>query len=861
MTTTEQHGGKVRGKVGYFAKRLWFLAALLISAAAWALSGPGPLASGSADTFRNLFGDDGPFEVDASSFAWAWPELLDRRGAGHWHRAVFLARPEKGALRDVFVADFKASSDHRIRDFRRVRNLSRTSDADEDVLAADGAGKVAFAGVSGGLYRTVVLMDLAGENQELTSGWNKWQRLADRVTNFQKWGRESGVDCRHYIFAAPPEELGLQYRGRALKVTADRTSFEIDERGETGSSFVVAQRMVKAPQAMLAFAVDTARAIPWVGAEKIAWLEKHWFNFTDWLARMRYALGGDDEPSEVFASSARNKARQESDLSDWPPPDIEPLVTPEVQGEGQWLPMDDDLFTDPRSGPTLFYYSFLRVDPERPFARVFMAAWDPARVELHIMAGTVEPAPSTGLAGIGEVPRDEADGHVSRLVGAFNGAFQALHGEWGMALGGMPLLPPKPYAATVAVLDDGRVGFGAWPEPVGKIPGEIRDLRQNLLPLVQDGVVNPFKYRYWGAAASKTPDRVYTIRTGLCLTLDGKLVYFYGDHLTSETLGRAMQAARCDFAIHLDMNPGHSGFEYYRVDKSGKEPARGRELKNDFEAEGQVPRRPDLFFRARKLTEEMQHQRFPRYINRDPRDFFYLIRKASIFDNPPDPVDGWKPVAPKPTLPAAAASAILESGVRLYKIDLDQVEVALSTDEPSDALVAIPFSLSTAGVSTGLILNGEQVESAKPGEPALRLDSGRPVVLAADERQEGEVLVQGVPETIARRIQVETGIALDSNGYLFAALGQSGRADDLFEALSGVGAGEAMGLLPPGNGVQSVYWLEVRHKPRPAWTRIFNEVKPVPRDVWRRAYWKPKETSPSDGDLAPQPPSRTGKGE
>jgi hypothetical protein len=841
-------------RAGYFAYRAWFLAALVIFAAAYALCGQGPMSSGSSDTFEILFGDSGPFKTDASSFAWVRPELLGGKGAGYWHRAVFLARPAEGALGDVFLADFKIASDRRIRDFRRVRNLSRTADADEDVLVVDGAGKAAFAGSAQGLYRTAVLMDLSGERGELTSGWSRWQRLADQITNFQKYGRKKGVDCRRYIFADPPEKVVLEYEGRVLKVKTPDASFEIDETGKTDSPAVVAQEMVKAPQAMLSFAVDTARAVSWIGPEKIAWLEKNWFNFTDWLARARYALGGDDSPPVLLGSAGPKKTREPGDLPDWPPPEMAPLVGPEAEGEGRWFQMDDGLFSDSRQGPFLFYYSFLRADPERPFARVYMTAWDPARVELRMMAGTVEPAPSTGLAGIGEVPRDAADDQVSRLVGAFNGAFQALHGEWGMVLDRMPLLPPKPYAATVAVLEDNRIAMGTWPYPVGEIPQEIRDLRQNLLPLVQDGLVNPFKYKHWGAAPWKTPDRVYTIRTALCLTKVGKAIYFYGDHLTAETLGGVMIAAGCDYAVHLDMNPGHSGFEFYRVDPEGAEPKRGRELIDGAEAEGAVPRRPDLFFRAKKLAEEMRHQRFPRYINRDPRDFFYLIRRKSIFDDPPASTGGWKPIAPKPAVPAAAASADLGKGLRLYKVDLEQVEITLETEEPSDALTAVQFSMSKEGITTGARLKGEIIETLQPGEPALKLDEGRPALLAADENQDGETLVQGVPEAIARRVESEAGMAVDSNGYLFAATGPAAQTNGLFEALKSVGGREVLGLLPAGNDGGKNYWIAVRHRPRPAWKRIFPEVKPVPRDVWRRAYWKPKE------DLTPGPTQLNGEG-
>jgi len=63
--------------------------------------------------------------------------------------------------------------------------------------------------------------------------------------------------------------------------------------------------------------------------------------------------------------------------------------------------------------------------------------------------------------GSGEIPRDPFV--ISHLVAAFNGGFQAMHGEFGMMADGVVYLPPKPYSATVAVLQDGSTGFGTWP--------------------------------------------------------------------------------------------------------------------------------------------------------------------------------------------------------------------------------------------------------------------------------------------------------------------------------------------------------------------------------------------------------------
>ena len=49
------------------------------------------------------------------------------------------------------------------------------------------------------------------------------------------------------------------------------------------------------------------------------------------------------------------------------------------------------------------------------------------------------------------------------------------------------------------------------------------------------------------------------------MTREGFVAYFWGDHATPESLVGALRAARCRYAIHLDMNGANTGFELYRV--------------------------------------------------------------------------------------------------------------------------------------------------------------------------------------------------------------------------------------------------------------------------------------------------------
>ena len=81
------------------------------------------------------------------------------------------------------------------------------------------------------------------------------------------------------------------------------------------------------------------------------------------------------------------------------------------------------------------------------------------------------------------------------------------------------------------------------------------------------------------AGAGGTPpgqtDKVHSVRTGICLTRENFIAYFYGTEIAAEVLAQAMIRARCKFGIHLDMNVGHTGLEFYRVAPAPELPGRG----------------------------------------------------------------------------------------------------------------------------------------------------------------------------------------------------------------------------------------------------------------------------------------------
>ena len=214
---------------------------------------------------------------------------------------------------------------------------------------------------------------------------------------------------------------------------------------------------------------------------------------------------------------------------------------------------------------------------------------------------------------------------MSRVVAGLNGGFQALHGEFGMMGDGVVYLPAE------AVRRDGRRDarrhdrLRRLARRRQSVPDDILSYRQNLTALVKDEKFNPYSRTWWGGTPPGRTDKVHTMRTGICLTRENFVAYFYGTEIAAEALAQAMIRARCKFGMHLDMNVGHTGLEFYSV-------APARELAPHRSPARRATGRPRAGARARRagtsaarrMIRGMPLMNFPRYIHREARDFFYL---------------------------------------------------------------------------------------------------------------------------------------------------------------------------------------------------------------------------------------------
>jgi hypothetical protein len=582
-------------------------------------------------------------------------------------RAVVRAHAP-GEPNDLYVVEARLTAEGGFLRLGTVYDITETSGVDESRPILHGQ-KLVYTTAAEGLVTGVHVIDLAGPLPSTYDGWTRLQKAQAALTNLQQTGQTAGLVNAMFALDPVARRTSLAFRDDGLlEIHADDHVIQLDPatgRVVAGAPFVrVVPDEHARPGNLATWAVDRVRALPWFGDEKMQWLKAVVFTLLD-NAHAAVARGTTSEEvrSELGLPSGPSEPAFTDPEVGWPPPPFMPVIAPALPGEGQWIALDRDPFiTDAASGgPAAFVTSFVRPDRERPDVRVYVTLWDPRQVALHMEAGTIEPISANGERGPGVIPRTPEV--MRRVVAAFNGGFQAQHGEYGMIANGIEYLPPKPYAATVVELRDGSNGFGAWPSS-GDVPDDVIALRQNLTALVQNGKFNPWGRGWWGGTPPGWPDQVHSTRSALCLTKGGFEGYFYSTSISAEDLARGMLAAGCSFGIHLDMNPGHAGFEFYDVAPEGELKPLSRKLSPDWEAEGRVPDMAGYVFRSRRMIRAMGHMLFPRYIQREARDFFYLTTR-SILPGPPVGLeaDAAKADAPKADAPKAdAAKADADEG-------------------------------------------------------------------------------------------------------------------------------------------------------------------------------------------------------
>jgi hypothetical protein len=750
--------------------------------------------------------------VDDRDLAWEespgfWTETF-------WGRhLLFLSRASNGAPRDLYRARVRVTRGGQIIDVRGVRNLTDTPQGDDVGLETRGA-RASFATLAYGKIQGIAVLELPGIRSS-----DRPEPLLDRamlaLTSLQQTGSLRGIGRTDIVLDVPADHAKLSLQSEKLTVDFGEA--------QGGLSFDVASRKLSAPGGG---AVETARAIPqvyggkplvhWlvdtvraeVGPEPIAWLENKVFGAEDGLKRAAYQLFSSKSRAELKAGGESTAVARVLDaaafdgaVDSWPPPNVPSIWKDAKATEGVWTAVTYPLLK-PMLGlkegsekpPAYFYRTTIRPDPKRPYSEVLLIALDMRQLELGMQAGFEDPKPTIGPPGDGRLPDDPKK--YRRIVATFNGAFKTTHGAYGMMVNRRVLLPPVKGGASVVVTDTGEVGLGSWPSTF-EIPKHVVSFRQNLDPLVEDGVANPTGRNLWGWQLEG--ESVMTHRSAICVTSAGHLYYAWGNEIDGATLGKALRQAGCSYGIHLDMNPAHTGFIFMDVLNPLKKKAELR------------------------IADPGMKISIDKYVRGAPKDFFYvMVRDAA------PPAEGglsWTPdtgAQPPPGWMTGIFSAKLAIGsveVALTRFEKGHVAlraragskepgawskagVKLSLDEKEahEVLAAIGLGHTTDSTRYGLSFAGAAPVALRAAHASLvagsrgelrLVPSGAPELAADEDVVQLPLLVQGGHvEARARErgeLRQRGALCVAPDGSLVVALAKHDSSDAVATALTRAG--------------------------------------------------------------------------
>jgi hypothetical protein len=783
---------------------------------------------------------------------------------------LFLSRKGEQAPRDLYRASVRVTQAGQVIDVREVKNLTDTPLGDDVGLEARGE-RASFATLAYGKIQGISVLELPGIRSS-----DRPEALIDRVllalASLQQTGTLRGigrtdivldVPADHARLALDPERLTIDFGqpGRNLSFDVASRKLSALDGGEVYAARAVPQ--VYGGKPLVHWLVDLVRAE--VGPEPIAWLENKVFGAEDQVKRAAYTLFASKAGMELKVDAEKNVVARVLDaaaftdaVDTWPPPNVPSIWKDPKPTEGVWKPISYP-FLKPMPGllpgggqpPPYFYRTTIRPDSKRPYAEVLLIALDMRQLELGMQAGYEDPKPTIGPPGDGRLPDDPAV--YRRIVATFNGAFKTTHGAYGMMVNHRVLLPPVKGGASIVVTDSGEVGLGSWPNTT-EIPPNIVSFRQNLDPLVEDGVANPTGRNLWGWQLEG--ESVMTHRSAICVTSAGHLYYAWGDEIDGATLGKALRQAGCSYGIHLDMNPAHTGFVFMDVLNPRKQKAELR------------------------IADMGMKIAIDKYVRGAPKDFFYvMVRDAS-----PPKAEGldWLPdvgVQPPPSWLTGIFGAKLSIGsveVQLTRFEKGHVAfraragakepgawgaagVKLSLDEREahEVLAAIGLGHTTDSTRYGLSFGAAApiqlrtayatlVASAR-GELRL-VTSGTPTLAADDDAAQLPLLARdGSLEPRGRErgeLRQRGALCLAPDGALIVALAHHDSSDALANALLRVGCKDVVELDRGSHHPAFVHRAGGSTPPMASYETsvLYALGRPM---LPRATRWKPEGSSPS----------------
>jgi hypothetical protein len=386
------------------------------------------------------------------------------------------------------------------------------------------------------------------------------------------------------------------------------------------------RRMVKRTLVVLAIATPLSMLLLWYAIHRIPWLGPRLADAARIVLGPRAVSWLEDRAYRIEDRYNRWSKKGEAPHAHWEVPDAPDVKEPDApdggapadpqagfrpkkigplfasvaaKGDGVWVPVPDP----ERPGePPRIYKTLIHPDQSRSWAELFVVAMDAHRVRVAAVAGTKEPAATTTAGAAyrrtGLVPeRDRND-----LLMAFNGGFKTEHGQLGMRVDGVTLVPARKTACTVAAYKDGALKIASWKE-IEPDSASAVFWRQGPACMLENGTLHPGlasdTNASWGSAVGG--DTVIR-RSALGLSPDGATIFMgISNYTTARALALGMQHVGAADVVQLDVNWSYPHVVVFRPNKNGKP-------------------------RAELLFDGFVYQPLAYTVNGSERDYFYVTR-------------------------------------------------------------------------------------------------------------------------------------------------------------------------------------------------------------------------------------------
>ncbi|HEX5402203.1 MAG TPA: hypothetical protein VFX16_07875 [Pseudonocardiaceae bacterium] len=319
--------------------------------------------------------------------------------------------------------------------------------------------------------------------------------------------------------------------------------------------------------AVVGWSIGTTLAAPGsdsVSARLAEWSRDHGLgSVVTWLERQQYqhhqpVVGGTPAGGIPSAAGAEPTPTHRTTGLPAPPPITTLAAGPPLPGEGQW-----------QTVVTVHGQPAVRVAELRPDAvhtsYVAGVLWlDPTYVSGQLNPGYHDPG------GTWHAPTSLTPALQRTVVAVFNGGFR-LNGDshGGYYSEGRTVLPLVNDAASLVLRTDGTATVGSWNREV-RMSSAVASVRQNLVLLVDNGIVNPTCQSGGPAEWGRTIGQAaYIDRSGFGVTATGAEVYVGGPALSVCTLGRLLRAAGVVRGMELDINPSWVTGAYFHDSPTG----------------------------------------------------------------------------------------------------------------------------------------------------------------------------------------------------------------------------------------------------------------------------------------------------